>query len=88
MGFSPWQLIIVLVIVLLIFGPKKLPQLARSIGTSVGELKKGLSGLNEDMHDTSGAGSKSGPAPSSHAEKETEAQPVEHPRSTHNTDIS
>jgi len=49
-------------------------------------LKKGLSGLNEDMRDTSRADSKSEPAPSSHAEEETEAQPVEHPRSTHNAD--
>lgn len=33
------ELIIILVVVLLLFGAKKLPQLARSIGTSAKELK-------------------------------------------------
>ncbi len=36
------QLIIILVIVLLLFGSKKLPELARSLGSSVGELRKGI----------------------------------------------
>ena len=45
MGFiqniGPTQLIIVLVIVLLLFGSNKLPDLARSLGRSLGEFKKG-----------------------------------------------
>ena len=36
---GPMELIIILVIVLLLFGAKKLPELARSIGTSAKELK-------------------------------------------------
>lgn len=43
------EIIVVLVIVLLVFGPSKLPQLARSIGKSVRELKDGLSGMGEDL---------------------------------------
>jgi len=38
------ELVIILVILLLLFGGKKLPQLARSIGESMQELRKGLSG--------------------------------------------
>ena len=37
------ELIIILVIILLLFGAKKLPELARTIGTSAKELRSGLS---------------------------------------------
>jgi sec-independent protein translocase protein TatA len=36
------ELLIILAIVLLLFGSKKLPELARSLGLSAGELRKGL----------------------------------------------
>ena len=46
LGFSPFnispsELMIVLLIVLILFGVKKLPDLARSLGRSLGEFKKG-----------------------------------------------
>ena len=40
---SPWKdAIIVLIIVLLFFGPKRLPALSRSIGESIREFKGGI----------------------------------------------
>lgn len=39
---GPMELIIILVIVLLLFGAKKLPELARSVGTSAKELKSAM----------------------------------------------
>lgn len=36
------ELIVILVILLLLFGAKKLPELARSLGTSAKELKNGM----------------------------------------------
>ena len=39
-ALQPMHLIVVLVIVLLIFGPGKLPDLARGIGDGIRELKK------------------------------------------------
>jgi sec-independent protein translocase protein TatA len=40
---SPWKdAVIVLIIVLLFFGPKRLPALSRSIGESVKEFKGGI----------------------------------------------
>jgi len=39
---GPLEVIVVLAIVLLIFGPSKLPGLAKAIGRSVVELKDGL----------------------------------------------
>jgi len=43
------ELIIILAILLLLFGGKKLPELSRSLGDSMRELRKGL---NDDSHET------------------------------------
>lgn len=42
LGLGTTELIIILIIVLLLFGGKKLPELSRSIGTSIKELRKGV----------------------------------------------
>ncbi len=47
-GIGPLELIIVLVIVLVIFGPKRLPGLGRSLGTGMREFKDSLSGKDGD----------------------------------------
>ncbi len=39
---GPWEIIAVLFVVLLLFGGKKLPGLARSLGNSLTEFKRGL----------------------------------------------
>ena len=41
---SPIQIIIVLAIALLIFGPKKLPELGRNLGKGIRDFKGGISG--------------------------------------------
>jgi sec-independent protein translocase protein TatA len=41
-NLGPMELIIILAIVLLLFGSRKLPDLARSLGKSSKEFKKGL----------------------------------------------
>lgn len=45
------ELVLVLAILLLLFGGKKLPQLSKSLGESMHELRKGLSGSLEDDKD-------------------------------------
>jgi sec-independent protein translocase protein TatA len=47
-GIGPLELIIVLVIVLVIFGPKRLPGLGRSLGTGMREFKDSISGKGGD----------------------------------------
>ena len=48
MKMGIWELLVVLVIVLIIFGPKALPKLGKSMGKTIGNFKKGL---NEDDDD-------------------------------------
>ena len=43
-NIGPMELIIVLVIVLLIFGPKRLPGLGKQLGTGMREFKDSISG--------------------------------------------
>ena len=46
-ALQPGHLIVVLVIVLLIFGPGKLPELGKSLGDGIRELKKATTGEEE-----------------------------------------
>lgn len=44
-GFHGLDLIVILAIALLIFGPKKLPEMGAAIGKSIKEFKKGMNEL-------------------------------------------
>jgi sec-independent protein translocase protein TatA len=43
-GIGIWELLVLLGVLLLVFGPKKLPEMGRSLGKSVRELRSGFSG--------------------------------------------
>lgn len=43
-GIGPMELVVVLVIALIILGPKRLPQAGRSVGRGMRELKDALAG--------------------------------------------
>ncbi len=47
--FQPMHLIIILVIAILIFGPRKLPELGKGLGKSIREFKKAMEGINKDV---------------------------------------
>jgi len=51
MPIGPTELIIVLVIALVVFGPKRLPELGRSLGHGMREFKDSLSGGSKDDDD-------------------------------------
>ena len=45
---SPWKILIVAVVLIVLFGSKKLPHAARSLGQSMRILKREVQGLSED----------------------------------------
>ncbi len=51
-GFHAPELIIILVVALLIFGPKKLPEMGSAIGKSIKEFQKGMRELTAPKEST------------------------------------
>ena len=45
------EILVVLVIALIVFGPKRLPELGRSLGRGINEFKEAMSGDHEDEDD-------------------------------------
>ena len=43
------EIIIILIVVLLIFGPRRLPEMAKGIGQSVREFRKGIRDMKDDF---------------------------------------
>ena len=53
-NIGPLEIAIVLVIVLIIFGPKRLPDLGRSLGTGMRQFKDSITGKDDDGELTAG----------------------------------
>ena len=45
------ELLVILLIVLLVFGAARLPEIARSLGKSIQEFKKGVKEIEHDVND-------------------------------------
>ena len=84
-GISIWELMILLVVLLLIFGAKRLPEMGRSLGKGMREFKDSVTGVEEAVstttptpsapHELPSAPSESAPR-ASEAESETERETV------------
>ena len=59
---SPWKILIVAVVLIVLFGSKKLPHAARSLGQSMRILKREVQGLHEDDDSAPGAPASAGTA--------------------------
>lgn len=83
-GIGGPELLIILVIILLLFGAKKLPELARGLGKSMKEFKKATQEVQEDFQEAMDAvenEKKQKPAPPPAGEKpEKEAVSGENPK--------
>ncbi len=56
---GPWEIVLILAIVLIIFGPKKLPELAKSMGDSIRLYRNASEGKLPSVSNTEGAKSSS-----------------------------
>lgn len=54
-GVSIWELLILLVVLLLIFGAKRLPEMGRSLGKGMREFKEAVTGVEESVTTTTPA---------------------------------
>lgn len=50
-AISPVSIIIICVVALIIFGPKKLPEFGKAMGSTLREFKKATKGLADDFED-------------------------------------
>jgi sec-independent protein translocase protein TatA len=58
-NIGPMELIVVLVIALVVLGPKKLPEVGKSLGKGMREFKESLSNISGDDDDADTTKSKS-----------------------------
>ncbi len=50
-SIGPWELVLILLIALIVVGPSKLPDVAKSIGKGMNEFKKATSGVRKEFED-------------------------------------
>ncbi len=72
-NIGPLELAIVLVIALVIFGPKRLPDLGKSLGSGMREFKDSLTGKDDDDEEEEQAELE---AAASHPQPDPEVEPV------------
>jgi sec-independent protein translocase protein TatA len=60
LGIGPLELGIILLIILVIFGPKRLPGLGRSLGAGMREFKDSITGRSKDDDEADGAPDRAG----------------------------
>ena len=44
-----WEILAIMVVILLVFGPRRLPEMAKGIGQSVREFRKGIRDMKDDF---------------------------------------
>jgi len=48
-GFGGWEVVLILAVVLILFGAKKLPDLAKGLGTGIREFKKATREVTDEI---------------------------------------
>jgi sec-independent protein translocase protein TatA len=80
-GIGTGELVILLVVLLLVFGAKRLPEMGRSLGKGMREFKEGVAGAQEPV-DEPAAPPPARELPSASSEPDSEESPAETERQT------
>lgn len=48
-GLGPAEIVIILLVALVIFGPKKLPEMGKSLGQGIREFRRSTAGIKEEL---------------------------------------
>ncbi len=49
-AIGPWELVLIMFAVLILFGPKRLPELARGLGKAVQEFRKAAEEVKQELN--------------------------------------
>jgi sec-independent protein translocase protein TatA len=81
-ALAPWHIIILVIVLVVLFGAKRLPGAAQSLGQSMHIFKKSVQGLNPDDHDTAANPAGQNTMPQPFAATVTPAAPIAAPDPT------
>jgi sec-independent protein translocase protein TatA len=51
MAFGPLEIVLIVLVIIILFGANKIPELARSLGKATGEFKKGKQDIDNELND-------------------------------------
>ena len=51
-NLGPWEILLIVVVILILFGAKKIPEFAKGIGKGMKEFKKALTEVQDEMQIT------------------------------------
>jgi len=77
-NFGIWEILLLVLVVLLIFGPKRIPEMGRSLGRGMREFKDSITGKDKDEEPeqaaltTQAQATPPASAPAAHAQSEAE----------------
>ena len=74
-NFSFWEIILLMVAVLLLFGAKRLPEIGASMGKGIREFKKSLTDVNRSLTEPEARESLPPPRSESETRREEERRP-------------
>jgi sec-independent protein translocase protein TatA len=79
-NFGVWEILLLLLVLLLVFGPKRLPEMGRSLGRGMREFKDSVTGKDRDDDEEEAAAiaakAEAAPAQPAPAPKPTEPEHV------------
>jgi sec-independent protein translocase protein TatA len=74
MAFGPLEIVLIVLVIIVLFGASRIPELARSLGKATGEFKKGKNEIENELSDLGKPGKESKPAENSTSKIKTMAK--------------